>query len=174
MGFPRQEYCSSLLFPSPGDLPDPGIKPASPTLQVDSLLLSHWGNPIMIIGSIYWNLNIFQVVWQALYIIPNCSNDSTNCFHANDPVCVSHSVVSNSLRPHEPQPARLPWTWNSPGKNTGMGYHLQDYKSLQDIIAILGRDELSEGKLTVSCALKIQLSLSQSFQVAEVFTCRMW
>ena len=32
MGFPRQEYWSGLPFPSPGDLPDPGIKPTSPTL----------------------------------------------------------------------------------------------------------------------------------------------
>ena len=32
MGFPRQEYCRELSFPSPGDLPDPGIKPASPAL----------------------------------------------------------------------------------------------------------------------------------------------
>ena len=32
MGFPRQEYCSGLPFPSPGDLPDPGIEPASPAL----------------------------------------------------------------------------------------------------------------------------------------------
>ena len=32
MGFPRQEYWSALLFPSLGDLPDPGIKPASPAL----------------------------------------------------------------------------------------------------------------------------------------------
>ena len=30
MGFPRQEYWSGLPFPSPGDLPDPGIRPASP------------------------------------------------------------------------------------------------------------------------------------------------
>ena len=30
--FSRQEYCSGLPFPSPGDLPDPGIEPASPTL----------------------------------------------------------------------------------------------------------------------------------------------
>ena len=30
MGFPRQEYWSGLPFPSPGDLPDPGIKPVSP------------------------------------------------------------------------------------------------------------------------------------------------
>ena len=32
MGFPRQEYWSGLLFPSPGDLPDPGTEPASPAL----------------------------------------------------------------------------------------------------------------------------------------------
>ena len=32
MGFPRQEYWSGLLFPSPGDLPDPGIEPATPVL----------------------------------------------------------------------------------------------------------------------------------------------
>merc|ERR1712105_567061 len=48
---------------------------------------------------------------------------------------------------------------------------LQDYKSLQDIIAILGMDELSEeDKLTVSRARKMQKFLSQPFQVAEVFT----
>uniref|UniRef100_A0A8C6ATU3 ATP synthase subunit beta n=1 Tax=Monodon monoceros TaxID=40151 RepID=A0A8C6ATU3_MONMO len=51
---------------------------------------------------------------------------------------------------------------------------LQDYKSLQDIIAILGMDELSEeDKLTVSRAWKIQHFLSQPFQVAEVFTSHM-
>jgi len=48
---------------------------------------------------------------------------------------------------------------------------LQKYKSLQDIIAILGMDELSEeDKLTVSRARKIQRFLSQPFHVAEVFT----
>ncbi|CBZ52779.1 ATP synthase subunit beta, related [Neospora caninum Liverpool] len=48
---------------------------------------------------------------------------------------------------------------------------LQDYKSLQDIIAILGMDELSEeDKLVVSRARKIQRFLSQPFTVAEVFT----
>ena len=48
---------------------------------------------------------------------------------------------------------------------------LQSYKSLQDIIAILGMDELSEeDKLTVSRARKIQRFLSQPFFVAEVFT----
>ena len=38
MKISRQEYCSGLPFPSPGDLPDPGIESGSPTLQVDSLL----------------------------------------------------------------------------------------------------------------------------------------
>ena len=45
MGFSRQEFWSSLPFPSPAYLPDPGIKPVTPALQVDSLLLSHWGSP---------------------------------------------------------------------------------------------------------------------------------
>ena len=35
MGFPRQEYWSGLPFPSPGDLPNPGIKSGSPALQAD-------------------------------------------------------------------------------------------------------------------------------------------
>ncbi|MEL6737869.1 MAG: F0F1 ATP synthase subunit beta, partial [Pseudomonadota bacterium] len=48
---------------------------------------------------------------------------------------------------------------------------LQKYKSLQDIIAILGMDELSEeDKLTVARARKLQKFLSQPFHVAEVFT----
>ena len=37
MGFSRQEYWSGLPFPSPGDLPNTGIKPGSPTLQADAL-----------------------------------------------------------------------------------------------------------------------------------------
>ena len=37
MGFPRQEYWSGLPFPSPGELPNPGIEPGSPALQADSL-----------------------------------------------------------------------------------------------------------------------------------------
>ena len=48
MGFFRQEYWSGLPCPPPGDLPDPGIEPASPAspaLQADSLLLSQQGSP---------------------------------------------------------------------------------------------------------------------------------
>ena len=49
MGFPRQEYWNNLPFPSVGDLPYTGIEPASPALQVDSLLLSHQGSTIMLL-----------------------------------------------------------------------------------------------------------------------------
>ena len=37
MGFSRQEYWNALPFPSPGDLPDPGIRPRSPALQANAL-----------------------------------------------------------------------------------------------------------------------------------------
>ena len=37
VGFSRQEYWSGLPFPSPGDLPNPGIEPGSPALQADAL-----------------------------------------------------------------------------------------------------------------------------------------
>ena len=54
MDFSRREYWSGLPFPSPGDLPDPGIEPgspASPVLQADALLLSYQGCPYK-----YWAL----------------------------------------------------------------------------------------------------------------------
>ena len=44
MEFSRQEYWSGLPFPSPGDLPNPGIEPMSPALQVDSLLSEPLGS----------------------------------------------------------------------------------------------------------------------------------
>ena len=45
MEFSRQEYWSGLLFPSPGDLPNPGIEPWSPTLQADTLPSEPPGKP---------------------------------------------------------------------------------------------------------------------------------
>ena len=47
MGFPRQEYWNGLPFPSPGDLPDLGIKLVSPAWQADSLTLSHLGRKLV-------------------------------------------------------------------------------------------------------------------------------
>ena len=45
MGFSRQEYWSGLPLPSPGDLPDPGIEPGSPSLQADALPYELPGKP---------------------------------------------------------------------------------------------------------------------------------
>ena len=45
MGFSRQEYWSGLPFPSPGDLPNPGIEPGSPSLQADALPSEPPGKP---------------------------------------------------------------------------------------------------------------------------------
>ena len=63
MGFSRQEYWSGLPFPSPGDLPHPGIEPRSPTLQADALTSEPRGKPshMSIIFSITYCL-LFQVI----------------------------------------------------------------------------------------------------------------
>ena len=47
MGFSRQECWSGLPFPSPGDLPDPGIKPGSPALQANALPSEPPGKPTL-------------------------------------------------------------------------------------------------------------------------------
>ena len=46
MGFSRQEYWSGLPVPSPGDLPNPGIEPGSPTFQADALTSEPPGTPL--------------------------------------------------------------------------------------------------------------------------------
>ena len=48
LGFSRPEYWSGLLFPSPGDLPDPGIEPRSPVLQADALTSEPPGKPFLL------------------------------------------------------------------------------------------------------------------------------
>ena len=55
MEFSRQEYCSGLPFPPPGDLPDPGIEPRSPILQADALLSEPPGNTMKYYSAIKGN-----------------------------------------------------------------------------------------------------------------------
>ena len=74
MEIPKQEYWSRLPFPPSGDLPDPGLKPTSPTL------VGHFFLPLHQLGS------------------PQSYNS----------VQFSYSVISDSLKPHELQQARLP------------------------------------------------------------------
>ena len=47
MGFSRQEYWSGLPFPSPGNLPNPGIEPRSPALQADAITSEPLGKPVI-------------------------------------------------------------------------------------------------------------------------------
>ena len=57
MGFSRQEYWSVLPFPSPGDIPDPGMEPRSPALQADTLTSELSGKPKMEVESakfLFW------------------------------------------------------------------------------------------------------------------------
>ena len=61
VGFPRQEYWSGLPFPSPGDLPDPGIEPGSPALQADSLPFEPPGIILLVIILLYWNVGLSDV-----------------------------------------------------------------------------------------------------------------
>ena len=54
MGLSRQEYWSGLPFPSPGDLPDPGIEPSSPALQADILTSEPPGKPCFSLPPLKW------------------------------------------------------------------------------------------------------------------------
>ena len=54
MLFSRQEYWSELPFPSPGDLPDPGIKPRSPSYQADALTSEPPGKPRELLSFIWY------------------------------------------------------------------------------------------------------------------------
>ena len=66
MGFSRQEYWSGLPFPSPRDLPDPGIESGSPALQVDSLLTELRGKPWLCVYSI--NVIFFHFPMGCVYL----------------------------------------------------------------------------------------------------------
>ena len=67
MGFSRQEYWSGLIFPSPGDLPDPGIKPRFPALQADALPSEPPGKPIT-----FWGIaKLLSKVAVSFYILTN-------------------------------------------------------------------------------------------------------
>ena len=59
MGFPGQEYWSGLPFPSPGDIPNPGIERTSPAWQMDSLPLSYLASPHSLYLYLVWGSKKF-------------------------------------------------------------------------------------------------------------------
>ena len=65
MRLSRQEYWSELPFPSPGDLPNPGVEPMSPALAGRVFTLSHWGSTYpfyMMVDPRLWGLKLMQFV----------------------------------------------------------------------------------------------------------------
>ena len=62
--FSRQEYWSRLPFPSPGDLPHPGIEPGSPALQADALPSEPPGKPIKDDNCQYKDTPLIHVTWK--------------------------------------------------------------------------------------------------------------
>ena len=81
IGFSRQEYWSGLPLPSPGDLPNPGIEPGSPTLQADVLASEPLGKPhrcpvykffsTVFLGSVYVHWNIFVFLFLTHFVLYN-------------------------------------------------------------------------------------------------------
>ena len=86
IGFSRQEYWSGLPFPSPGDLPNPGMEPGSPALEADTLTSEPPGK---------------------------CSNVKQCFLSFCESESVSHSVMLDSLQSHGLRSTRLLFSCNS-------------------------------------------------------------
>ena len=65
MGLSRQEYRSGWPFPYLGDLPNPGIKPESPSLQADALPTELWGKPQFSSVQLLSHVWLFETPWTA-------------------------------------------------------------------------------------------------------------
>ena len=94
MEFSREEYWDGLLFPSPGDLPDPGIEPGSPALQADSLSSEPPEKPPKYLDS-RGNVILNFQIWMREFSEPGQSDSKMKCATLQP-----HSgEVSDSLSP---------------------------------------------------------------------------
>ena len=114
VGFPRQEYWSGLPFPSPGDLPDPGIEPASPALQGDSFTV--WAvRESLYVLMCYWFSPLASKYWSASW--SGCRNGESKMRGVSK---VSPSQVAKvKVKPL----SRAQLWWDFPGESTGVGCH---------------------------------------------------
>ena len=94
LGFSRREHWSGLPFPPPGDIPDPGIEPASPTLQADALPSDHQGS---------------FICWPTVLLLRVCMLSRFSHVQLCATLWTVACQVSLSL--------------GFPGKNTGVGCH---------------------------------------------------
>ena len=104
MGFSRQEYRSGLPFPSPGDLPNPGVKPGSPELQADTLLSEPPGKPgglgchflFMNFAFLYINIKYTQTPQRMTWSM-GCTQTHTHRFHGLIPNLLNQKVQVQTL-----------------------------------------------------------------------------
>ena len=102
MGFSGQEYWSGLPFPSPGDLPNPGMESGSPALQEDIYLLSHQRSPrlpvtiLISAKGVMYKINAFGMWYFAANYGVNSSVLKTNKKSVLY-ICVSFSVLHVGL-----------------------------------------------------------------------------
>ena len=125
MRFSRQGYWSGLPFPSPGDLPNPGIEPGSPVLQADSLLTEPPGKPILF----YW----FSSVAQSCPTLCNpmdCSTPSFPVYHQPLELAQTHVYqVCDAIQPSHPLSSPSPPAFNL-AQQQGLSHHFTFIKKL--------------------------------------------
>ena len=102
MGFSRQEYWSGLPFPSPGALPDPGIKPRSPVLQADSLLSEPPESYHKVIPKLKTQKDTISLNRKDMYLANLKKKHTCNISSVQS----SRSVMYDSLLPHGLQHSR--------------------------------------------------------------------
>ena len=126
MGFFRQEYWSGLSWHSPGDLPNPGIEPRCPTLQVDSLPTELPGKPkntgvcsLSLLQGNFLSQELILGLQHCRWILDQLSYQFSS-------VQFSHSVISKSLWPHGLQHIRLLCRAPTPGACSNLCFHQVD------------------------------------------------
>ena len=118
MEFSRQEYWSGLSFPSPGDLPDPGIEPGSPTLQADNLWSEPPGKPLLVTYFIFSSVCLGLPWWLGdgesgcqcrrlqfdswVRKIPHATGQLSPCTTSTEPVCLEPVLCKKSHCSEEP------------------------------------------------------------------------
>ena len=140
MGFPRQEYWSGLPFPSPGDLPDPGIEPC--------LLLSSEppGKPEANSRSLLINVLNSPLGNEMMWLRPRCGKfpltQHVQWRHLWTRLVISVqfrcSVESDSLQPHGLQHTRLSCPSPTPGAYSNSGQVGDGFSSVLQYFPVLG------------------------------------
>ena len=124
MEFSRQEYWSGLLFPSPKDLPHPGIKPRSLALQADSLEFELPGSPFLYLKRACClpirelNSCLSQYRWGYTHHYTKEVGDLITRQETRHQCYTQTNSITNYQSSHL-------FFWDSPGKNTGVPFPLQ-------------------------------------------------